>query len=601
MKHYRKFIILVMFALQTVSPVKAQEGLQFEGTIAFISTDGNIVLATGDGRQVRITADAGTMDPETGVEVTYDYLSFSPDGAYLAFDRDGYTGIGDGVFVYDVLKGEIVRKFSFEEVGLPVLWHKDSDSFIDSEIDPSNDYQRNYYRQFITGEREGLFQLVEGDNGYVINFDLGIVIYTEGNSQIPTFYDWANNQTTNLQINGLSASANGFWSPDKRLYVHTGDEKVYSLINLDSGSVYKKIEIFDILPPREHTFPTGETYNLTSVEVYDLNQEGSRLLLSDDLYLYELNLDTESVETVYTSRLDNPDSRLYGFWSGSGRVILIDEYLAGGSFFDGVAGDQSLLVVEKGFSPTLVADDAEALFWLSGDSDQFLYKKYTQTAQQVSVELMLFDYPVRESFRVGDLPTFHDISYDPYILNFIVDWTQKKIDLTENTLEPPLASPVPPNFSIEGTPISGIQQNSQPSLPLPSGISASSLFYGGICCLLLAILLVIIAVFLSRSRKRKNTQSHPEDQPQFVNSASGAEQVKQAIELAKAKQYHEAFEILEGVIKTEPNNVAAWFNLGRVFASMGNLKDAERCFLQARKLGHPKANEALIWLKKKSQ
>ncbi|MCE7861157.1 MAG: hypothetical protein DYG86_15395, partial [Chloroflexi bacterium CFX2] len=51
---------LVTLVLGCLFPptVKAQEALMFEGMIAYVGADGNIVLATGDGARAQITMDA---------------------------------------------------------------------------------------------------------------------------------------------------------------------------------------------------------------------------------------------------------------------------------------------------------------------------------------------------------------------------------------------------------------------------------------------------------------------------------------------------------------------------------------------------------------
>ena len=54
------FLSIFIFLTSSVgfSPAKAQTPLQFEGTIAFVDVSGNIVIATGDGKQHKITSDA---------------------------------------------------------------------------------------------------------------------------------------------------------------------------------------------------------------------------------------------------------------------------------------------------------------------------------------------------------------------------------------------------------------------------------------------------------------------------------------------------------------------------------------------------------------
>lgn len=105
-----------------------------------------------------------------------------------------------------------------------------------------------------------------------------------------------------------------------------------------------------------------------------------------------------------------------------------------------------------------------------------------------------------------------------------------------------------------------------------------------------------------RSRKSKRNPAKSSNHSQTSKPiSSSAEQIKVAIQLAKSKRLQEAFEILRKIVKSEPNNVSAWFNLGGVLADMGNLRDSECCYSRAKKLGHPKADETLKWLKQKRQ
>jgi tetratricopeptide (TPR) repeat protein len=125
----------------------------------------------------------------------------------------------------------------------------------------------------------------------------------------------------------------------------------------------------------------------------------------------------------------------------------------------------------------------------------------------------------------------------------------------------------------------------------------SYLIGGGLGLLCLAILAIGGVFVYTRTRKPKRAPAKPVSRPQAPKPVSGsAEQIKRAIELAKSKRHKEAFEILRGIVQSEPNNASAWFNLGGVLASMGNYKDSERCYSRAKRLGHPRADDALNWL-----
>lgn len=127
----------------------------------------------------------------------------------------------------------------------------------------------------------------------------------------------------------------------------------------------------------------------------------------------------------------------------------------------------------------------------------------------------------------------------------------------------------------------------------------TSYFVGGGLGLLCLTLLAIGGIFVdTRTRKPKRAPVKPVSHPQAVKPVSGsAEQIKKTIELFKSKRHQEAFEVLRGIVQAEPSNMSAWFNLGGVLASMGNYKDAERCYERTKQLGHPRVDDALNWLR----
>jgi TolA-binding protein len=69
------------------------------------------------------------------------------------------------------------------------------------------------------------------------------------------------------------------------------------------------------------------------------------------------------------------------------------------------------------------------------------------------------------------------------------------------------------------------------------------------------------------------------------------------VELVRAGQAGEGIAALTRVIRSEPENNVAWFWLGVASARQKDLRSAERCFLQAKRHGHPEADKALEWLK----
>jgi tetratricopeptide (TPR) repeat protein len=201
-----------------------------------------------------------------------------------------------------------------------------------------------------------------------------------------------------------------------------------------------------------------------------------------------------------------------------------------------------------------------------------IYDHGSQTSTQISALLPLeSEYPVTTS---------------------LVDWTAAEFDFPQGLQTTDSTTPVPPS-SAPST--DNGQQNPINTNPLGG---FSNLLYC-LLCLPLLIILAALAVFLfSRRRKSKDAREEKQEHTEHLPPpATSADQIKKAIELSKSKQHKEAFEILRGIIQAEPNNMSAWFNLGGVLASMGNYKDAERCYSRAKELGHPRGEDALRWLR----
>lgn len=112
------------------------------------------------------------------------------------------------------------------------------------------------------------------------------------------------------------------------------------------------------------------------------------------------------------------------------------------------------------------------------------------------------------------------------------------------------------------------------------------LISGGLGLLCLVGLMVGFSVLYRRSRK----PAKPRNQ---ISASPNSVRMKRAIELARAKKYEEAINLFRSILQSEPNNQQAWFNLGIAYANLGNFREAEKHFLHARQLGHPRAQEAL--------
>jgi Tfp pilus assembly protein PilF len=72
--------------------------------------------------------------------------------------------------------------------------------------------------------------------------------------------------------------------------------------------------------------------------------------------------------------------------------------------------------------------------------------------------------------------------------------------------------------------------------------------------------------------------------------------LKQGVEQVKAGQNEQGLRTLRQVLQQDPGNSLAWLWSGMASTKLGDWRSAERSFQQAKKLGNPKADQALKWL-----
>ena len=536
------------------SPVKAQTFLQFEGTIAYVDASGNIVIATGDGKQRKITTDAQIKDG-----IPYSRLSFSPNGKYLAFVRSDYKIQPDKLMIYDLQNDSFIGKFDYLYPASFIQWHRDSDSFIlmtgeyDDSVKVGDNYLNKIYRQYLSGKKVQLGEYYEGDAGQTINFDLDTVFYTPNSTSLTgTLYNWARNTNYQIKLDD-EYGVGGFWFPDGSHYVRTG-VKIYSMIDLETGKIVKQINLQDVLPALSQT---GIDYPHAD----DISPNSKHILINYNSHLYNLDLDKSTANLVYT----NSDAVFHGSWSRSGNLILVNQ---------GQAGEQNLSVLGTNNITNSIATNAAPLFWLSKSSERFVYAQYngnnSGSEQKIGNALMLYDYANQASTKIGDLPNLKGLEIWELENNYYVAWTNAQVNLPSAPQTSSPTTPVPSNGSISVI-------NGQPDSQAASPFWFSNISYVvacGLCLLFLLILAILIAIFLNRSRKNKRSHEKNGDRsgtPQRVSP--NVAQINQAIGLAKSKRYQEAFDMFRQIVQSEPNNASAWFNLGGVLADMGNFKD----------------------------
>ncbi|HSK67438.1 MAG TPA: tetratricopeptide repeat protein, partial [Anaerolineales bacterium] len=98
------------------------------------------------------------------------------------------------------------------------------------------------------------------------------------------------------------------------------------------------------------------------------------------------------------------------------------------------------------------------------------------------------------------------------------------------------------------------------------------------------------------------TEAGKEAVDQTTPAGPSSEEVQaafqQGVSFVRAGQAEEGVAELRKVVGAEPENNEAWFWLAIAAVRQKSYRLAERCFLQARKHGHPEADKALAWLHK---
>lgn len=170
--------------------------------------------------------------------------------------------------------------------------------------------------------------------------------------------------------------------------------------------------------------------------------------------------------------------------------------------------------------------------------------------------------------------------------------------------QPAVAKPI----EITPTLVIQLQPTQPPAASVRPALPGGTLAVYAIGSLLIFVLLLALAVRLLRRRKRQpqaiGIEAVEINPPPIPKTPPGPEvfiQLKRGVDQVKARQNAAGRETLKQVLQQAPDNAIAWLWSGMAATRMKDWRAAEQCFLQAKRLGHPKADDALKWLEEQRQ
>jgi hypothetical protein len=497
----------------------------------------------------------------------YEELSFSPTGSYLAFLRNE-SGVDRRGIIYDIKNKSIASQITGENNPYQFGWYKNTDSFISVDakaIDGSENDSREVYLQTISGEKSLLAKFVTYAGWYNINYNIDTAVYLDPpGSQNVNIYNWAKNTTMQLNFNDYGG-APGDWTPDGKSFLRLSDtDRNYFVIDLETGK-YKEIKYQNV----------GD---LSSFSFMEISPNSQSILLGDYLHLYDFNLETQQMKILYTTLYPSDDflSNIYGVWSPNNKLLIVYENDPAheNDPATSIRLNYTNLFATDGSQSSPIAQNIEPYLWLSNSVERFLYVQNNISGNQMSRELMLYDHANQSSVKLDDLPAVNDLGTAQYSPTAsIADWVGVNVDFLADSIS---------------TPVTGAASDIK--VPLGSRDLFSSPYFLAVSlgCLFTMVFLVGVVIVFVRIRRTKRVS------PGSANlSRHSSGEIKNSIQLARSGRLQEAFDKLRDIVQSEPENANAWFYLGLVCFEMKNYKDAERCYLRAKKFGHPKADEAL--------
>lgn len=283
-----------------------------------------------------------------------------------------------------------------------------------------------------------------------------------------------------------------------------------------------------------------------------------------------------------------------------------------------------------------------------GSNFQKLYSSYYEIFPQAwspDGSYLLFVEPLtvatdplqKQELVLMDVETANPLWKTSSFDTITADWAPLPV-LATPTPESPTEAPVSDAASQETPGGAGTPSPAGSPMPIESGnplnmrndmlaVRGGQILIALLLCCVLMIGLAFLAYFLMKRRMARRIQEPPVQEVETKEEITPEEVIEEEIkseeppavisepatetapidaeatfrrgrDLVHAGQAEEGMLELQKVIAADPGNNEAWFWLGIASVRQKDERAAERCFLQAKRHGHPEADKALEWLKK---
>lgn len=579
MKPYRvvSIALLVIFAISALVPmipVHAQS--LFDGVVAYIGTDGNIYVLWENGSKQQVTFDAVVTDNHEYIpdKIWYDCLDLFTDKKHLFFTKrtNEFDTPATNVF-YDLLTNTVIYSSPTEDgyCNFPGMDEKGLFYEINEteELSSGNTVERGY-TQYISGARELNYEYTTKALYLpVVVYFYNMAIYQENPYEF-VFYNFNTHEYLRIST-PIEKFLDATRLSDNEIVFSSFNSDVIITVNLQS----KQVEQWG--------------FAVHNAIIIDTTKRGYYLVAGDHgegtpKSLYKVDLNRQSSEVVYTPSVP------VLIWAKTspvtGAIYILEESPDYWAFY-------SLIMIPNQGSPIKITSSADSNYQWSNDSKKVYYIELTQLSpddNMLNRELMVYD--VATSSRTKIIDIIPSGGYGEEVQQPI-SWI-----LNDSPIPDPESSVAPSDTAPDSTTQTNPQN--QPSIfePFINSNYTPILVIGGIGTI---VLLGLGAGAVWWTTRPKNKPNAPVMQRGQVPPSPVSPQIQNAIRLAKEKRFKESFEILRELVKSEGNNPEIWYYLGYDLVNMGDFVNAERCFSRAKQYGHPKADNALNWIKNNRQ